>query len=179
MADEPKEPWLNWLAFSTVILAAAATFSTFKGGGYSTRSVLRQNQASDQWNFYQAKSLKGNLYEIEQGRLAREIRAAENAKASAAYLEDLKKALADADARVARYNKEKEEIQKEAKQKEAEREDATRHGGPFGQATIYLQLGIILSSIAALMKKQPVYWVGLVLGLVGLVYFADGFFLWF
>lgn len=179
MTEEKKEPWLNWLALTTVILAAAATFSTFKGGGYSTRSVLRQNQASDQWNFYQAKSLKGNLYEIEQARLAREIKAAESSKTGAGLIEDLRKALADADARVARYNQEKEGIQKEARKLEAERDDATRHGAPFGMATIYLQLGIILSSIAALMKKQPVYWAGLALGLVGLVYFVNGFFLFF
>jgi len=29
------------------------------------------------------------------------------------------------------------------------------------------------------MKKQPVYWLGLVIGVVGLVYFANGFFLFF
>jgi hypothetical protein len=179
MADEPKEPWLNWLALTTVFLAAAATFSTSKGGGYSTRSVLRQNQASDQWNFYQAKSLKGNLYEIEQARLAREIKTAEGAKGGAAQVEELKKALADVDARVTRYTKEKEDIQKEAKKLEAERDDAARHGAPFGLATIFLQLSIILSSVSALMKKQPLYWAGLALGIVGLIYFANGFFLWF
>ena len=45
MADEKKEPWLNLLALTTVILAVCATLATFKGGGHSTRSVLRQSQA--------------------------------------------------------------------------------------------------------------------------------------
>jgi hypothetical protein len=49
-----KTPWLNWLALTTVILALCATMATFKGGGYSTKSVLTQTQASDQWAFYQA-----------------------------------------------------------------------------------------------------------------------------
>ena len=40
MAEEPKEKWLNYLALTTVILAVCATLSTFKGGSYSTRSVL-------------------------------------------------------------------------------------------------------------------------------------------
>jgi Domain of unknown function (DUF4337) len=62
MAEEKKEPWLNYLALTTVILAVCATLSTFKGGGFSTRSVLSQTQASDQWAFYQAKSIKGYLY---------------------------------------------------------------------------------------------------------------------
>ena len=40
MADDKKEPWMNWLALMTVLLAACATFATFKGGGFSTKSLL-------------------------------------------------------------------------------------------------------------------------------------------
>ncbi len=178
MAEEKKEPWLNWLAFSTVILAAAATFSTFKGGGFSTRSVLRQSQASNKWAHYQSKSIKGNLYEIEQEHLVRELKSLETGKPGP-HVEEVRSLLEATKAKVAKYDKEKAEIMKEAEALEKEREDATNHGAPFGMATIYLQIGIILSSIAALMKKQPVYWVGLALGIVGLVYFANGFFLFF
>ena len=69
MADEKKpedkkDPWLNYLALTTVIFAVCATLSTFKGGGYSTRSVISQAQASDQWAYYQAKSGKQNLSEL-------------------------------------------------------------------------------------------------------------------
>jgi len=58
MAEEKKETWLNYLALTTVILAVCATLSTFKGGGYSTRSVMSQTQASDQCAYFQAKSIK-------------------------------------------------------------------------------------------------------------------------
>ena len=58
MSEEKKEPWLNHLALATVFFAVGATLSTFKGGGYSTQSVINQAQASDQWAFYQAKSTK-------------------------------------------------------------------------------------------------------------------------
>ena len=65
MAEEKKEPWLNYLALTTVIFAVCATLSTFKGGNYSTRSVLSQAQASDQWAFFQAKSIKENVYRLQ------------------------------------------------------------------------------------------------------------------
>jgi hypothetical protein len=55
MVEEKKEVWLNYLALTTVVLAVCATVSTFKGGSYSTRSVLSQSQAANQWAFYQAK----------------------------------------------------------------------------------------------------------------------------
>jgi hypothetical protein len=47
----------------------------------------------------------------------------------------------------------------------------------FGIAVIFLQIAILLSSIAALMKKKSVWVVGLIAGACGLIYFANGFFL--
>src|SRR5450830_1093967 len=67
--EDKKEPWLNYLALTTVIFAVCATLATFKGGGYSTKSVITQAQASDQWAFYQAKAVKGYLYELEKEKL--------------------------------------------------------------------------------------------------------------
>ncbi len=179
MADEKKEPWLNFLALTTVILAVAATLSTFKGGGYSTRSVLSQSQASDQWAFYQAKSIKGNLYEMERDRLAREVKILHATGAREALKAEAEEALAEARAKVAKYDDEKARIQQEAKAFEMKRDDAQKHGQPFGLAVIFLQIAILLSSIAALLKKQPVYWMGLLVGAVGLLYFVDGFVLFF
>ena len=174
MAEDKKEPWLNLLALTTVILAVCATLATFKGGGYSTKTVLNQAMASDQWAYYQAKGIKGNLYEVEALRLKREIELAP--KASLPLLE---KSLADVEKKVAKYDGEKADIQKEARKFEDARADAQKHGAPFGLAVIFLQIAILLSSIAALLKKQPVYWVGLLVGLVGIVYFVNGFYLFF
>src|SRR5512138_2004903 len=74
MSEEKKEPWLNYLALSTVVLAVCATLSTFKAGGYSTRSVMSQTQASDQWAYFQSKSIKGYLYEMSKERLELELK---------------------------------------------------------------------------------------------------------
>ena len=49
MAEEKKEQWLNYLALTTVIFAVCATLATFKGGGFSTKSIMSQSQASDEW----------------------------------------------------------------------------------------------------------------------------------
>ena len=172
MSDEKKEPWLNLLALTTVLLAVCATLATFKGGGHSTRTVLSQSQASDQWAYYQAKGIKGNLYELETLRLRREM-----ALAPKAALPTLEKGLADAERRVAKYEAEKAEIQKEARRFEDQKADAQKHGAAFGLAVIFLQIAILLSSIAALLKQKPVYYLGLAVGVVGIVCFFNGFFL--
>ena len=74
MAEERKEKQLNYLALTTVIFAVCATRSTFKCGGQSTKSVLSQSQASNQWAYYQAKSIKGYLYKLQQEKLELELK---------------------------------------------------------------------------------------------------------
>jgi len=65
MRDEKKEVWLNYLALTTVIFAVCATLSTFKGGGFSTRSVISQAKASDEWAYFQAKGIKSYIYQVQ------------------------------------------------------------------------------------------------------------------
>ena len=133
MADEKKEPWLNWLALTTVILAVCATLSTFKGGSYSTRSVLSQTRAANQWAYYQAKSIKGYLYEIQKEEL--ELgQQADGDRRTPAVRAQVEKRLAGYREKLARYEQEKAEIQAEAKRFEAVRDDATVHSQTFGMS---------------------------------------------
>nr|WP_320132300.1 DUF4337 domain-containing protein [uncultured Holophaga sp.] len=171
MPEEKKEPWLNYLALTTVILAVCATLATFKGGGHSTRSILRQSQASDTWAFYQAKNIKGALYEIQSDNLQRIL------EEDNAHTRSHEEALQTARKRIAKYEQEKASLSQEAKRLEAERDAAARHGQAFGLSVIFLQIAILLSSIAALMKKKPLWLAGVAVGVAGLVCFLNGFFL--
>jgi hypothetical protein len=178
VADDKKDPWLNYLALTTVVLAVCATLATFKGGGYSTRQIMSQTKASDQWAYYQAKSVKANLYEVGKDSVELEARALP-ANASQAAREAYAVRLKDYQAKLAKYDKEKEEIQAEARKLEQQRDDAASHGSAFGIAVIFLQISILLSSIAALLKKKPVWYLGMAVGLGGVVWFLDGFGLFF
>lgn len=176
MADGTKEPWLNYLALTTIILAVCATLATFKGGGFSTRSVMSQTQASDQWAFYQAKSIKGYIYEMQKDKLELEL-VALGPKAPHAVREEYQKKIDGYGNKIAKYEGEKAQIQKDAKRLESIRDEAQKHSQAFGIAVIFLQIAILLSSVAALIKKKPVWLLGLAVGIAGIVYFANGFFL--
>jgi len=178
MAEEKKEPWLNYLALTTVILAVCATLSTFKGGGYSTKSVISQAQASDEWAYFQAKGVKANLYEMQRDKLTLELdtlpaSAPESTRKRYAQLVE------DYGKKVKRYSEERNQIQAKARELEAQRDAAQRHGQPFGIAVIFLQVAILISSIAGLFKRKVIWLAALPIGVLGLAYFADGFFLWF
>ncbi len=178
MSEEKKETWLNFLALTTVIFAVCATLSTFKGGGYSTKSVISQAQASDQWAYYQAKSIRESQYVIQKENLELELRVLPKTalpEAVRGYEDAIKKAGENID----KYDKEKNAIQKEAKALEAIRDYAQGHSKPFGLAVIFFQVAILLSSIAGLFKRKMIWYIGLPIGIAGLIYFANGFFLFF
>lgn len=174
MTEEKKEKWLNYLALTTVIFAVCATLSTFRGGGHSTRSVLSQSQASDQWAYYQSKSIKGYLYELQKEKFELELRAADP-RIKKILGEDYGKKIEAYSRKIKKYDEEKATIEKEARALESSRDEAQKHSKAFGMAVIFLQIAILLSSIAALLKKKIVWILGLVTGLLGLVYFANGF----
>ncbi len=176
MSEETKELWLNYLALTTVVFAVCATLSTLKGGGFSTRSVMSQSQASDQWSYYQAKSIKGYIYDLQREKLELELKAlkATGARAAAG---DYEKKMAAYGEKVEKYDREKDEIKQKAEELEKRRDDAQRHSGAFGMAAMFLQIAILLSSIAALMKQKYFWFLGMAGGCFGLLYFFNGFFL--
>ncbi len=171
---EDKSPWMNWMALTTVIMAVCATLATGKSGGFSTHAVLEQSQASDQWAYYQAKGVKENLNALEieriHLRLDSEVLTVAEQRALTAYLQKI-------EARKNKYALQKKQISAKALALEAERDKAQNKGKPFGQATVILQIAIMLSSIAGLLKKKWLWGVGVLTGIVGAVMFLNGFLL--
>ena len=115
---EQRDSWTKYVSMTLICLAVLAAIATLKGGGFTTRTLkemneatLQQAQASDQWAFFQAKSIKQNLYEIELDHLKNTGTATTNA-------------LDKAKAKVDKYDKEKSEIKAKAEELEAKRDGA-------------------------------------------------------
>jgi hypothetical protein len=176
--EEKKSKWTDYLAITTVIIAVCATLSTFKGGGYSNQSLLNQTKASDQWSFYQSKSMKGYIFEMQKDNFSIQRSSIEKT-ASPDLLSKYDAKLSEYDKKIAQYEKDKADIKQKATEFEKERDDCKAHGNEFGIAVIFLQISILLSSIAALSKKKRVWYFGLLVGILGIVYFVNGFFLFF
>jgi hypothetical protein len=179
MTSDTKERWLTYMAITTVLVAVAATLSTFKGGGFSTKSLLNQTKASDQWAFFQSKSIKGYLFEARIENLELQIAQLEKEKGNEALIKKYADKIEEYRKNVKKYEEEKEAITTAATGFESLRDESKKHSEKFGIAVIYLQISILLSSIATLSKKRFVWICGLVLGVVGIFYFIDGFFLFF
>ncbi len=170
--ETKKEKWINYLALTTVLLAVCATLSSFKLEHFSVESILKQAQASDQWAFYQSKSLKGYLYELQKEKIEIELKSIE--KNSPDLVPDYNRKIESYGAQVTKYDKEKKDIMKDAKHLESERDEAQERREIYGEAIVFLQMGILLCSISALMRKKYIWFIGSIVGAVGIVYFANG-----
>src|ERR1700744_3044868 len=69
---EKRDAWTKYVSLTMVCIAVLAAIATLKGGGFSTRTLKEMNEAtfnqasaSDKWSFYEALSIKENIYEIE------------------------------------------------------------------------------------------------------------------
>jgi hypothetical protein len=98
-------------------------------------------------------------------------------KDEASVLDAYQKKIAEYEKSTKRYDKEKADIKKDAEHLEALRDEAQTHSQAFGMAVIFLQISILLSSIAALIKRKYLWVIGIGVGAVGLVYFINGFLL--
>lgn len=173
MAEEKKEQWTQWVALTTTILAVCAAISSLKGGGYSTKVQLSTTMEVNKWAYFQSKSLKQHVSEQQVALL--EVALAEARTEEGRQAARARRDAAAAD--VGRYDAEKAEIKREAEGLQADEALNKRHGAAFGQAVMLLQIAITLSAVGALIKRQAMWWIGLCFGAAGLLYMADGFFL--
>jgi hypothetical protein len=159
-------------SFYAVILAICAL-----GGNNSMKEMLlAQQEASNQWAYYQAKNIREYLNKIEKDRLETQIVERGNTMKPAAlkhYKAEIQKVLAEE----ARLSKDKQEILVEAKKQEHER-DVNRAKDPyfdFGEAL--LQIAIVMSSVAIIAGSRPVFFFSIGAAVLGSLVTLNGFLL--
>ena len=137
------------VAIFTAILSTLGAIVSYQGGAtqneamlYKNEAVLQKSHASDQWNFYQAKSTKGHLME-----LAANI-------APTDKQEFYKK-------QVEKYNDEKKEIKVKAEELEKKSEEANQQSEHMmhphhrlAQSMTLIQIAIALASMTVLTRKK-------------------------
>ncbi len=147
-AEHDPKGMAGQLAVITAILATVGALFSYMGGATQANAGLHKNdaaikktEASNQWNYYQAKSSKQNLSELAL-ELAPETR-------KSFYVDEIK-----------RYKTEKADIKLAAEKLEAESKawddksaEQMHQHHRWAQATTALQIAIAMAAIALLTKK--------------------------
>jgi len=165
MAESPEIPEANdpfgkQVAITIAILAVALALIDNKSDNAKTDAIIKTNEASNKWGYYQAKSLKQNLCDTE-GRLLTLLQPAGESAARA-------DAVAKSGAEAKRYGSEKEEIKVEAEKLAAEAEKNSKINDRCDHAALGLQIGIVICSVAILSKWRLFWLIGITLGLIGM-----------
>ena len=153
-AEHGGPPWISWVALSTAILAVLAAIAGLLSGKHANEAMMSQIQASDQWGYYQAKSIKAAVLE------------AKTTLAEAATEKDKEKA--------AKYQEEQADIKVEAEHKEAEATSNFHKHEVFARSVTMFQIAIAIAAISALTKKRRYWFVSLGFGVVGAVFLGLG-----
>jgi hypothetical protein len=150
-----KEPFDKLVAGTMAAIAAFLAIVSVLGQHFNTEKLLRQQKSSDQWAFFQAKDIRRYVADSTSDLL-------KQAKADPKLVE---KYAADSE----RYAKDKESIKKEAENFEKESESAGEKAESFHRGEVFLEIGIVLSSLAILTKNKVFFYAGAAASLVGLV----------
>lgn len=150
------------VAIFTAVLSTLGAIVSYQGATTQNEAMLAKNEAvlkkthaSDQWNFYQAKSSKGHLMELAQDM------------APADKKEYYRK-------QIEKYEQEKKAIKAKAEALEAESAKANELSEHFmhphhrlAQAMTLIQIAISLASITALTRKKWLFSLGGLAALAG------------
>ncbi|MED5618557.1 DUF4337 domain-containing protein [Ideonella sp. BN130291] len=148
-----KDSFSGQIAVMTAILATVGALFSYMGGAtqanaglYKNNAAIKKTEASNQWNYFQAKSTKQALAEQVRDLSADERKATYQAK-------------------VDRYESEKNAIKTKAEALEAEsinwdkQSEAQMHlHHRWAQATTALQISIALAAIALLTRRKWLEW---------------------
>jgi hypothetical protein len=177
MSDMKPDRWMSWVALATAAMAVFAAVTTLYVGKYSSRAILNQGQETSQWAYYQAKSIKSYVYEIQKQKLELEMMA--EAKRPKAVMERYSQLIKDYDKQIKRYDAEKVDIKATADALAKSKEDAQTRAGNFGYGLIFLQISIMLTSISALTKKKPLFYLGVATVSGWIFFFLDAILLFY
>ena len=149
-SDHGSGSMINQIAMFTAIIATVGAIFSYLGGAtqanaglYKNNAALKKTEASNQWNYFQAKSTKQSLAEVSRDLTVME---ADKTKYQA---------------KIDRYEKEKNEIktvaeklENDATQWDKQSDEQMHQHHRWAQATTVLQIAIALAAIALLSKKK-------------------------
>jgi len=153
--EKARAPFERKVGATMAITAAVLALVSVYGHLTTTEELLAQQKASDQWAYYQSKSIRRYQSEMARDMLGTFAgsAAAEMGKKYAANIE--------------RYQKETDEIQEKAREFEKESSIRGRQALRLHMGEIFLEIAIVFSSLALLTRRTYFWSAGVLVALAG------------
>ncbi len=176
--DRQRAKWIGvYIAVLAVLLAICNM-----GGGNASKDAAKANlDATNLWAFFQAKNLRRTHYMMWRDELERELNG--NSDMPASLRNGIKKSLNDYKARIARLTSDPktgeglDELFQRAKALEKVRDAALKRDPYFDFGLAFLQIAIVMASVAIVTGGGLAIAVSVALGAIGTTFMVNGFFL--
>lgn len=150
--------WVEQVALTAAVMAVGAAMAALFAGHTANEAILEEMQATDQYAYYQAKGIKASVL---QSKIE--------------LLESMDKKPGPKDEeKIKEYGEQQKEIEEKAKELEHESDEHMRKHSSLATSVTAFQVAIALSAIAVLTRRPVLWYVGMVVGLVGGVFLALG-----
>lgn len=148
------------VSLTMAVLAVFVAVVSLLGHRAHTEEVVLQAKSSDQWAYYQAKNIREHEDTLV-GDLAAVM--ATNDAAGVGTLREKYGKEAE------RYKSEKKDIEDKARELEAEVAMERRRADRYDLAEVFLEIGLVVTSITLLSGRRIFWHLGIVLAVVGMV----------
>jgi len=150
------------------VLAVLVAVVSLLGHRAHTEEVVLQAKSSDQWAYYQAKNIRRHTDELftDLTSVTPTTDASALAKLRDKYSSE-----------ASRYKDDQKEIEDKAREMEADVAKERDRADRFDLAEVFLEIGLVITSITLLSGRRLFWGLGLILGVVGIVTTATAFFL--
>jgi len=166
------------IALLIAVLALFLSFSETLGKGAQTEAISANVESSDQWAFFQAKSIR----KTQVDTAAEEMKVAADVAGDPATKAAMQKQIDTWKQTAARYDSEpstgegRKELAERAKEAQDKRDLALAKYHHYELASAAFQVGIVLASAAVITGMVGLAWFGGALGAVGLALLLLGLF---
>ena len=148
------------VAFTMSVLAVLVAITSVLGHRTHTEAVLTQNQATDQWNLYQAKKIRSSDTALASDLLS--VMTVSDTKTA----QKIAKGYAD---HQAKWADELNEEQEKAEALETRVEEAEARAVRFDLGEALLEIALVTASITLLTRNRAYWMLGLLFGVAGII----------
>lgn len=160
------DPTLAPVSVTMAALAVMVAVVTLVGHRAHTEEVVLQAKSSDQWAYYQAKNIRRHEDEI-----VADVTSVQPTTDASALAKVREKYSGEA----SRYKDEQKEIEDKAHEMENEVGLEQRRADHYDLAEVFLDVGLVITSITLLSGRRLFWYLGMSLGVVGAVIAVTGF----
>ena len=160
------DPSLAPVSVTMAILAVLVAVVSLLGHRSHTEEVVLQAKSSDQWAYYQAKNIRRHTDELftDLTSVQPTTDATTLGKLREKYTQE-----------ASRYKDEQKEIEDKAHELEVEVATERNRADRFDLAEVFLEVGLVITSITLLSGRRIFWALGVAVGVIGTVLAATGF----